>query len=64
MAGQFSARTGEDAAQTRSRITSRVPMGRVATVDEVVQAMLWTCAPSNSFMTGQALAIDGGLTAI
>ena len=39
-------------------------MGRVATVAEVVQAMLWTCDPANSFMTGQALAIDGGLTAI
>ncbi|MFY0633269.1 MAG: glucose 1-dehydrogenase [Vannielia sp.] len=64
MADQFAARTGEDAAEARARITARVPMGRVATVDEVVQAMLWTCAPANSFMTGQALAIDGGLTAI
>ncbi|QDC10265.1 glucose 1-dehydrogenase [Oceanicola sp. D3] len=64
MADRFASSTGEDAAQARNRITARVPMGRVATVDEVVQAMLWTCAPANSFMTGQALAIDGGLTAI
>ncbi|SIN99653.1 SDR family NAD(P)-dependent oxidoreductase [Vannielia litorea] len=64
MADRMASRTGEDAAQTRQRITARVPMGRVATVDEVVQAMLWTCAPANTFMTGQALAIDGGLTAI
>ncbi|MBS8225454.1 SDR family NAD(P)-dependent oxidoreductase [Vannielia litorea] len=64
MADRFASHTGEDAAQSRSRITARVPMGRVATVAEVVQAMLWTCDPANSFMTGQALAIDGGLTAI
>lgn len=64
MAEAFASRTGDGAAEARTRITARVPMGRVATVDEVVQAMLWTCDPANSFMTGQALAIDGGLTAI
>ena len=46
------------------RIASRVPLRRVATPDEVVQAMLWICEPKNSFMTGQAVAIDGGLTAV
>ena len=30
---------------------------------EIVQAMLWACSPQNSFMTGQAIALDGGLTA-
>ena len=45
-------------------LATRVPMRRVATPDEVVQAMLWICAPENSFMTGQAVSIDGGLTAI
>ena len=64
MAEALASRTGDGAAEARTRITARVPMGRVATVDEVVQAMLWTCDPANSFMTGQALAIDGGLTAI
>ncbi len=47
-----------------TRIASRVPMRRVATPEEVVQAMLWTVSPENSFMTGQAVSIDGGLTAI
>ena len=46
------------------RITARIPMRRLATIDEVVQAMLWACDPANSFMTGQALSIDGGLTAV
>ena len=50
--------------QAYSRIASRVPMRRVADAEEVVQAMLWIVSPENSFMTGQAVSIDGGLTAV
>ena len=53
------ARTEADA-----KIVSRVPMGRVASPDEVVEAMLFLASPQNAFMTGQALAVDGGLTAV
>ena len=53
-----------DKKDAHNRLSNRVPMRRVATTDEVVQAMLWLCSPDNSFMTGQAIAIDGGLTAI
>lgn len=55
---------GTDRAGAGARISGRVPMRRVARVEEVVQAMLWASAPENSFMTGQAIAIDGGLTAV
>ena len=48
----------------QARLTARVPMGRVATAEEVAAAMLWLCSEENSFMTGQAIALDGGLTAI
>ncbi|PCI03383.1 MAG: oxidoreductase [Hyphomicrobiales bacterium] len=37
------------------------PMGRLGEVDEIVQAMLWTCSDENSYYTGQTLSIDGGL---
>ncbi len=47
-----------------SRTVGVIPMRRLATPEEVVQAMLWICCPANSFMTGQAIAIDGGLTAV
>lgn len=47
-----------------ARITKRIPMRRVAHVNEVTQAILWAADPENSFMTGQAISIDGGLTAI
>ncbi|MGO9987023.1 MAG: SDR family NAD(P)-dependent oxidoreductase [Rhodomicrobium sp.] len=50
--------------EAAARITAGIPMRRLATAEEVVQAMLWICSPANSFMTGHALAIDGGLSAI
>ncbi|MGA7323253.1 MAG: SDR family oxidoreductase [Rhodomicrobium sp.] len=52
------------AEEALSRITAIIPMRRLATPEEIVQAMLWICSPANSFMTGQAIAVDGGLTAI
>ena len=42
-------------------MTRGVPMKRVAEVDEVVEAILFAADPKNSFMTGHALAIDGGI---
>ncbi|MEO9463807.1 SDR family oxidoreductase [Shimia sp.] len=64
MADQVGARAGLSREDAYARIAKRVPMGRVCEPEEVVQAMLWICAPENSFMTGQAIAIDGGLTAV
>ncbi len=46
-----------------ARLVSAVPMGRTATAEEVVDAMLWICSDANSFMTGNAVALDGGLSA-
>ncbi|SFL09824.1 NAD(P)-dependent dehydrogenase, short-chain alcohol dehydrogenase family [Shimia haliotis] len=57
-------RSGLSREDAYSHIASRVPMGRVSKPEEVVQAMLWINAPENSFMTGQAIAIDGGLSAV
>jgi NAD(P)-dependent dehydrogenase (short-subunit alcohol dehydrogenase family) len=41
-----------------------VPMRRLAEVDEVVEVILFAADPANGFMTGQALACDGGITAV
>ena len=53
-----------DREEAYKRITTRIPMRRVASPNEIVPTMLWLCADDNSFMTGQAIAVDGGLTAI
>lgn len=39
-----------------------VPLGRLGTADEVVKTMLFLCSDSASFITGQNLVIDGGLS--
>jgi NAD(P)-dependent dehydrogenase (short-subunit alcohol dehydrogenase family) len=42
---------------------SRVPMGRMATPDEIVDPMLFLASPAARYVTGQVLAADGGWTA-
>ncbi len=50
--------------EVEAQMTRGVPMRRLATVNEVVQAILWAASPANSFTTGQNIAIDGGLGAL
>ena len=45
-------------------LTRGVPMRRLAEVEEIIEVVLFAADPKNSFMTGQALAADGGITAI
>jgi NAD(P)-dependent dehydrogenase (short-subunit alcohol dehydrogenase family) len=40
-----------------------VPLGRPADVEEIAEAILFLCEPSNSYMTGHLLMVDGGWTA-
>ncbi|WP_339488334.1 SDR family oxidoreductase [Pseudomonas sp. EL_65y_Pfl2_R95] len=40
------------------------PVGRIGTVGEIAAAVLYLCCDDAGFTTGQALAIDGGATAI
>lgn len=64
IADQVADGRAETRQEAYDRMTGRIPMRRVATADEVVHAMLMLVDPANSFMTGQAVSIDGGLTAI
>ncbi len=40
------------------------PVGRIGKVEEVAAAVLYLCCDAAGFTTGQALALDGGLTAM
>jgi NAD(P)-dependent dehydrogenase (short-subunit alcohol dehydrogenase family) len=47
----------------KAAIVSRIPMARVGTTDDLLGAALLFCSAASSFITGQILTIDGGLTA-
>ena len=52
---------GEDESLS-SKFTERIPLGRMAEQDEIVDSMLWLCSPRNGFMNGASVVLDGGLT--
>jgi NAD(P)-dependent dehydrogenase (short-subunit alcohol dehydrogenase family) len=45
------------------RLVSRIPLRRIADTDDLVGAVLFFCSDASSFVTGQVLTLDGGLTA-
>ena len=42
-------------------ITSRIPVGRIGTPEDIANAVLFFASPDSSFITGQSLTVDGGL---
>jgi len=46
----------------RERLVGSIPMGRIGQADEVAEACLYLCSPGAAYITGAALAIDGGLS--
>jgi NAD(P)-dependent dehydrogenase (short-subunit alcohol dehydrogenase family) len=45
------------------RMAGMQPMGRMGTVEEVAEAVVWLCSEKAAFITGVALPLDGGTTA-
>ena len=43
--------------------SSRLPLGRVGTPEDVAYGVLYLASDESSFMTGSELVIDGGTTA-
>ena len=44
----------------RAAFIARQPMGRLGTPDEIAATALYLASDDSSFMTGQALVVDGG----
>lgn len=49
--------------ETRAQVLGRIPLGRVADPQDVAGAAVFFTSPAASFITGQVLYIDGGITA-
>ena len=43
---------------------SRVPLGRLGTIDEIVSGVIFLASEESSYMTGGELVIDGGATSM
>jgi gluconate 5-dehydrogenase len=46
-----------------SSLISRIPLGRIGEPEDVMGAVLFLVSPAANFITGQALYLDGGITA-
>jgi NAD(P)-dependent dehydrogenase (short-subunit alcohol dehydrogenase family) len=47
----------------REALERGIPARRLGTVEEMASVVLALCAPSNAFLVGQAIVVDGGMTA-
>jgi NAD(P)-dependent dehydrogenase (short-subunit alcohol dehydrogenase family) len=45
------------------KLVESTPLGRLASPDEIASVAVWLCSDAASFITGHALAVDGGFTA-
>jgi NAD(P)-dependent dehydrogenase (short-subunit alcohol dehydrogenase family) len=59
----MSMRPGETEADRAARLATTVPLGRVATTDEIVAAVLWLASDEATACVGHDLVVDGGVTA-
>jgi 2-dehydro-3-deoxy-L-fuconate 4-dehydrogenase len=51
-----------DPVQARKDFIARQPMGRLATAEEIAETFVYLVSDESSFMTGQALFVDGGMS--
>src|SRR5262245_57969583 len=46
-----------------AKMASSEPVGRMAQPSEIAETVVWLCSDAASFVTGHAMAVDGGITA-
>lgn len=54
-------RTGETLEDVAKKSSERIPLGRYGSPDEFARAVVFLGSPANTYITGQALLVDGGM---
>ncbi len=61
--GMVASPTADMIAQTRQALVDRIPLGRMADLEEVAAAIAWLVGPHSSYVTGTILNVDCGESA-
>ena len=54
-------RLGVAVAEVRGGVESRIPLGRYGSPEEFARVAVFLASPANSYVTGQAFLVDGGM---
>lgn len=57
-------RDAAGAAAARTHLAERIVMKRLGTVDEIARVALFLASDDSSFMTGEEIVVDGGMTRV
>ncbi len=49
---------------TKSAITASIPLARIGSTQDIANAILWLASAESSWMTGQVLRVDGGMSSL
>jgi NAD(P)-dependent dehydrogenase (short-subunit alcohol dehydrogenase family) len=49
--------------EAEDQLIAMIPMERLGTLEEIAEAVVWLCSDASAFVTGHALAVDGGAVA-
>jgi len=48
--------------EEKDNMFNAIPMRRLATPEDMAEAVMWLCSDAASFITGHAMPVDGGMT--